>query len=132
MQRTGHRQLKYRAVGRPSPNEPEAQRIPAPAGRRWPRQVWQAAASDRWAMRLWAAVLIDAITALRGVHPEGRAGSKGAAYNADRRERLRLQARRWVRARDRGWLGAFECVCDALEIDVDTVRQDLLSIGVEK
>jgi hypothetical protein len=58
-------------------------------------------------LRLMAAVLEDAINALRK-RPRSRAGR---------------EARAWVGSRDASWPFAFERICDALDLDVESVRR---------
>src|SRR5207253_4247412 len=57
-------------------------------------------------LRLMAAVLEDAINILRK-RPRSRAGR---------------EAREWLNSRDATWPFAFERICDALDLDADSVR----------
>ncbi len=130
MSRRPYRCLKYRAVGRRSGDDgsidERSMLLLVPANRRWPRMVWAAAAGDSWAKRVWAAVLMDAIAALRGQHLDGLAPRD---RKFGRPDRLRREARRWVRAMEEQPLGTFESVCVALDIDAKVVRKDLLAVG---
>lgn len=121
MQRTGHRQLKYRALGRVVPDDDD-NRIPAPEGRRWPRTLWAAAASDVWQRRLLAAILIDAIAALREKHPDG-------LHCTEKPELLRLEARRWVKGDMLAPIVSFPFICTELDLDEEIVRKDLLELS---
>ena len=70
-----------------------------PPSRPWRHQVGE--------LRLMAAVLEDAINILRK-RPRSRAGR---------------EAREWLSSRDTSWPFAFERICDALELDADSVRR---------
>lgn len=87
----------------------------------WQVRVMQAFDDPVPARRLWAAVLCDAIDALRGVHYTARGGPG--------RIRLWDETTRWVLAGAEEPLGTFASVCDALEIDTDSVRRDLLRLA---
>lgn len=53
----------------------------------------------------------------------------GEAAPAKERTRLATEARYWVTSRSRAWVFAFERVCDALEIDPDYARRQLLQLA---
>ncbi len=55
----------------------------------------------------------------------------GAAAPANERPRLIAQARAWVRSRSRAWIFSFECVCEALGIDPEYGREQLLAMGAK-
>jgi hypothetical protein len=60
-------------------------------------------------LRLMAAVLEDAVNILRR-RPRSRAGR---------------EAREWLASRDASWPFAFERICDALDLDADSVRRQI-------
>jgi hypothetical protein len=60
-------------------------------------------------LRLMAAVLEDAVNILRK-RPRSRAGR---------------EAREWLASRDTSWPFAFERICDALDLDADSVRRQV-------
>jgi hypothetical protein len=62
-------------------------------------------------LRLMVAVLEDAINILRK-RPRSRAGR---------------EAREWLASKDATWPFAFERICDALDLDVDSVRRQVSS-----
>jgi hypothetical protein len=64
-------------------------------------------------LRLMAAVLEDAINVLRK-RPRSRAGR---------------EAREWVTSNDASWPFAFERICDALDLDVESVRRQVMANG---
>ncbi len=70
-----------------------------PPSRPWRHQVGE--------LRLMAAVLEDAINILRK-QPRSRAGR---------------EAREWLTSSDASWPFAFERICDALDLDADSVRR---------
>jgi len=72
-----------------------------PPSRPWRHQVGE--------LRLMAAVLEDAINILRK-RPRSRAGR---------------EAREWLASRDASWPFAFERICDALDLDADSVRRQV-------
>jgi hypothetical protein len=72
-----------------------------PPSRPWRHQVGE--------LRLMAAVLEDAINILRK-RPRSRAGR---------------EAREWLTSRDATWPFAFERICDALDLDADSVRRQV-------
>jgi len=53
----------------------------------------------------------------------------GEAAPAKERTRLATEARYWVTSHSRAWVFAFERVCDALEIDPDYARRQLLQLA---
>ena len=69
--------------------------------------------------RLMAAVLVDAMHVYLKFHPgpEGMGGS------------LFTDAERWIESRERGWLLAFENVCEVLGIDASRLRQALHTLA---
>jgi len=58
-----------------------------------------------------AAVLEDAVNILRR-RPRSRAGR---------------EAREWLSSRDASWPFAFERICDALDLDADSVRRQIMN-----
>jgi hypothetical protein len=72
-----------------------------PPSRPWRHQVGE--------LRLMAAVLEDAINIVRK-RPRSRAGR---------------EAREWLSSRDATWPFAFERICDALDLDADSVRRQV-------
>ena len=60
-------------------------------------------------LRLMAAVLEDAVNILRK-RPRSRAGR---------------EAREWLKSTDASWPFAFERICDALDLDADSVRRQV-------
>jgi len=56
----------------------------------------------------------------------------GEAAPANERPRLAADARHWVRSRSREWVFAFESVCDALGIDPDYARRELLRMADQR
>ena len=72
-----------------------------PARRSWKYQVGE--------LRLMAAVLEDAVNVLRK-RPRSRAGR---------------EAREWLASRDASWPFAYERICEALDLDADTVRRQV-------
>ena len=64
-------------------------------------------------LRLMVAVLEDAINVLRK-RPRSRAGR---------------EAREWVTSKDASWPFAFERICDALDLDVESVRRQVTANG---
>lgn len=72
-----------------------------PPSRPWRHQVGE--------LRLMAAVLEDAVNILRK-RPRSRAGR---------------EAREWLASRDASWPFAFERICDALDLDADSVRRQV-------
>ena len=72
-----------------------------PASRPWRHQVGE--------LRLMAAVLEDAVNILRK-RPRSRAGR---------------EAREWLASHDASWPFAFERICDALDLDADSVRRQI-------
>ena len=64
-------------------------------------------------LRLMAAVLEDAINVLRK-RPRSRAGR---------------EAREWVASKDGSWPFAFERICDALDLDSESVRRQVTANG---
>jgi hypothetical protein len=75
-----------------------------PPSRPWRYQVGE--------LRLMGAVLEDAIDILRK-RPRSRAGR---------------EAREWISSHDVSWPFAFERICDALDLDADSVRRRI-SVG---
>lgn len=53
----------------------------------------------------------------------------GEAAPAKERVRLAADARYWVESRSREWVFSFESVCEALEIDSDYARRELLRMA---
>jgi hypothetical protein len=74
-----------------------------PPSRPWRHQVGE--------LRLMAAVLEDAINIVRK-RPRSRAGR---------------EAREWLNSRDASWPFAFERICDALDLDTDSVRRQVMN-----
>jgi len=72
-----------------------------PPSRPWRHQVGE--------LRLMAAVLEDAINIVRK-RPRSRAGR---------------EAREWLASRDASWPFAYERICEALDLDADTVRRQV-------
>jgi hypothetical protein len=72
-----------------------------PTRRRWTREIGE--------LRLMAAVLEDAVTVVRK-RPRSRAGR---------------EAREWMASRDANWPFSYERICEALELDADTVRREV-------
>jgi hypothetical protein len=77
--------------------------IDLPPPRPWQQQVGE--------LRLMAAVLEDAINVLRK-RPRSRAGR---------------EAREWVASPDRSWPFAYERICEALDLDSNSVRREIAS-----
>ena len=75
--------------------------VDLPPSRPWRHQVGE--------LRLMAAVLEDAINIVRK-RPRSRAGR---------------EAREWLASRDASWPFAFERICDALDLDSDSVRRQI-------
>ncbi len=69
-----------------------------------PRRSWRHHVGE---MRLMAAVLEDAISVLRK-RPRSRAGR---------------EAREWMLSRDKSYPFAYERICEALDLDADSVRR---------
>ena len=72
-----------------------------PPSRPWRHQVGE--------LRLMAAVLEDAINIVRK-RPRSRAGR---------------EAREWLSSNDASWPFAFERICEALDLDADSVRRQI-------
>ena len=79
--------------------------VDLPPQRPWKQQVGE--------MRLMAAVLEDAIAILRK-RPRSRAGR---------------EAREWMLSRDMSYPFSYERICEALDLDADTVRQGIAVSG---
>ena len=75
--------------------------IDLPARRSWKHQVGE--------LRLMAAVLEDAVNVLRK-RPRSRAGR---------------EAREWLASRDTGWPFAYERICEALDLDANSIRREV-------
>ncbi len=56
----------------------------------------------------------------------------GEAAPADERTRLAADARYWVESCSREWVFSFESVCDALGIDPDYARRNLLRLAAHQ
>jgi hypothetical protein len=56
----------------------------------------------------------------------------GEAAPANDRVRLADEARCWIRSRSRAWVFSFECVCEALGIDPDYARRELLRMAAQR
>jgi hypothetical protein len=74
-----------------------------PQRRRWTREIGE--------LRLMAAVLEDAVHVLRK-RPRSRAGR---------------EAREWMVSRDTTWPFAYERICEALEMDPNSIRREVLA-----
>ncbi|HZP41490.1 MAG TPA: hypothetical protein VFD84_08245 [Candidatus Binatia bacterium] len=72
-----------------------------PTRRRWTREIGE--------LRLMAAVLEDAVNVLRK-RPRSRAGR---------------EAREWMASRDTTWPFSYERICEALDLDPNTVRREV-------
>jgi hypothetical protein len=66
--------------------------------------------------RLMLAILQDAVTCLE----------KGLFRTSRRCSRSAFEAAQWIAERDRTWLFSFESICDNLNLDAETLRQQLL------
>ncbi len=76
--------------------------VDLPSSRPWRHHVGE--------LRLMAAVLEDAVNIVRK-RPRSRAGR---------------EAREWLNSNEAGWPFAFERICDALDLDADGVRQQIV------
>jgi hypothetical protein len=56
----------------------------------------------------------------------------GEAAPANDRSRLAEEARLWIRSRSREWIFSFESVCDALGINPDYARRELLRMADQR
>lgn len=77
---------------------------------RWERQLIAARFSESWPIRLWAGVLYDSYFTLM----------RSPSWAKVKRE---LQ---WVRDTASEPLGTFESICLVLDLEVETVRSDML------
>lgn len=96
----------------------------------WPRKVLAAADSDDRCKRLLAAVLCDAISALRGKHPNGRKSASGD-WLVENPRTLWAEASQWIMSREQEAITDFETICDVLELEVGEVRRDLCALAAE-
>jgi hypothetical protein len=63
---------------------------------------------------MWA-VLADAMAVYRGSHDSG----------SSQRRRLFRETARWLGSRERSWPFSFVRICEALDLDPDTIRRGL-------
>jgi len=101
---------------------------------RWQVELARAVQSIEAAKRLWAAVLTDAISALRGRHPQSRVDTRweGCQLEAGCSTlALWREAVEWTLSREAEPLGTFESVCAVLELSADDVRRDLCELAVQ-
>ena len=75
-----------------------------------PRRPWTQHIGE---LRLMAAVLEDAVNILRK-RPRSRAGR---------------EAREWLASHDTSWPFAYERICEALNLDPESVRRELAELG---